>query len=189
MTTRSAALAISLTGVALVAAGCSSSGSSPAASTAPTEAPTEAATPTPTPTEAAATPKSTEGGSATLPKAPAGAELQGDASRGGNEYARYKISMPPKKVVNKYKKQAKADGYTISSAGGSGGGWGGYGGSNYGMTAKKGSGYLEVQAGGESGAPTYYEVCVSANGSEAGLRHCDNESNQDSNEDSRSRRS
>ena len=88
-----------------------------------------------------------------------------------------------------FAKQAKADGYTISSAGGSGGGWGGYGGSNYGMTAKKGSGYLEVQAGGESGAPTYYEVCVSANGSEAGLRHCDNESNQDSNEDSRSRRS
>lgn len=193
MNTRSAAFAIGITGVALVATGCSSSSTSTATSATPTTPATEAPTVAPSVTETAAPtptkkPESTSS-SASVPAAPAGAKLLGDASRGGNEYARYKISMPPKQVVNKYKKQAKKDGYSIKSAGGSGGGWGGYGGSDYGMTAEKGSGYLEVQAGGESGAPTYYEVCLSSNGSREGLGHCDKQSQQDSNEDSRSRRS
>ena len=104
----------------------------------------------------------------------------GKSGSDGNEYIRYKIAMPPKKVVNKYKRQAKRAGYSIVSAGGSGGGWGGYGGSDYGMRAKESSNYLDVQAGGESGAETYYEVCVGQDGARSALGHCERNSNQDS---------
>lgn len=184
MTSRSALIAVSITGVALAATGCSSSSSpsSDSSSAAPTEAPTTAPTATPTaaPTDMP-TKKPTDGGGSSksaIPAAPAGAKLLGESSRAGNEYARYKIEMSPKKVVNKYKRQAQNQGYTIKSSGGSGGGWGGYGGSNYGMKAEKSGSYRDVQAGGESGAPTYYEVCVGADS--AALSHCEGSSNRDS---------
>ena len=193
MKNRSALVVAGISGMALfAAAGCSSSGSSTATSAAPSEVPsmpTAAASEVPTPTSVPTAKPDDSGGATTLPAAPAGAKLLGEHKAGSNEYARYKISMPPKKVVNKYKNQAKKEGYSITNAGGSGGGWGGYGGSDYGMTAKKGDAYREVQAGGESGAPTYYEVCVSANNSRTGLAHCDRQSESDSNEDSRSNRS
>lgn len=189
---RSTLVMAGLSGMALVAtAGCSSSGSSTATSAAPSDAPTApTAVPTPTATQMpTAAPDSEKTTTAALPAAPAGAKLLGDHKAGGNEYARYKISMSPKQVVNKYKAQAENEGYTITNSGGSGGGWGGYGGSDYGMTAKKGESYREVQAGGENGAPTYYEVCVSTDSAKAGLAHCDRQSQSDSKEDSRSNRS
>lgn len=192
MSKRSTLVMAGLSGAALfAAAGCSSSGSSTATSATPTQAPASPTAAAPTPTATAMPTKKPESSttSTTLPAAPAGAQLLGEHKSGSNEYARYKISMPPKKVVNKYKKQAQKDGYSITNAGGSGGGWGGYGGSDYGMTAKKGAAYREVQAGGENGAPTYYEVCVSADNSKAGLAHCDRQSENDSKEDSRSNRS
>lgn len=192
MKTRHVVLAAGFSGLALVATGCSSSSSTSATSSAPpspTEAPTSAApTPTSTPTPTSA-PDDGGGAKSAIPTPPAGATLLGEHKTGPNEYARYKIQMPPKKVVNKYKRQAKSDGYSIKSAGGSGGGWGGYGGSEYGMTATKSSAYLEVQAGGSTQGPTYYEVCVSQDGSRAALDHCDKESQRSSDEDSRSQRS
>lgn len=76
--------------------------------------------------------------------------MLGEHKAGSNEYARYKISMPPEEEGRQQVQEPGQEGYSITNAGGSGGGWGGYGGSDYGMTAKKGDAYREVQAGGES---------------------------------------
>ncbi len=180
---RSSLIAVGLTGVALAAAGCSSS-STPAPSATPTAVPSQLPTdrpselPTDRPSELPTDrPTKTASSSGKLPKAPAGAKLLSNHTTAAGEYARYKIDMAPKQVVNKYKNQARNDGYTIKNSGGSGGGWGGWGGSDYGMTATKGSTVQDVQAGGESGSATYYEVCV---GSESSSRdHCENRSQHD----------
>lgn len=178
MAHRSLLLAAGITGVALAATGCSGS-SSPSAS--PTAATSEV--PTEQPSSAAATPTA-DSSAVSMPKAPAGATMMSNHKTEGSEYARYKIDMTPKKVVNKYQKQAQKDGYTIEKSGGGGGGWGGWGGSDYGMVAKKDGKFEDVQAGGESGGPTYYEVCVGTE--ERGYDHCEQRS-QDDREDSRSR--
>ncbi len=175
MTRRNLTVAAGLSGVALVAVGCSSS-STPADSVTVTATPTEATAAAPTPTAA----KTNSGsGGATLPKPPAGSTKVGGSSNGAEQYARYKNSQKsPQKIVNSYKKKAQQTGYTIKNSGGSGGGWGGYGGSNYGLTAEKSGSYLDVQAGGENSGPTYFEVCV---GPDNGAReHCENSSQEDS---------
>ncbi|MFN8126863.1 MAG: hypothetical protein U0R64_10205 [Candidatus Nanopelagicales bacterium] len=173
MVRRSVFLAAGISGVALVAAGCSSS-STPAETVTVTASPTESAMPTPD--ETTTTKASSE---SSLPSAPSGSTKLAVKVNGDAEYARYKTSsMTPKEVVSSYQKQAENDGYTVKNSGGSGGGWGGYGGSEAGMTAEKSGSYLDVQAGGESSGPTYFEVCV---GPDSSVRdHCENSSNEDS---------
>lgn len=175
MTRRNLTIAAGLSGVALLAAGCSSS--TPTATETVTATATESApAPAPTPT---ATKTESGSGSATLPQPPAGSTKLGGSTKGDAEYARYKNSQEsPQNVVNSYKKEAQNSGYTVKNSGGSGGGWGGYGGSNYGLTAEKSGSYLEVQAGGENSGPTYFEVCVGPESSARG--HCENSSKQDS---------
>jgi len=95
---------------------------------------------------------------------------------GGTTYARYSNgSETPKSVVSTYESEVKKDGYKVTQSGGSGGGWGGYGGSDYGMTAEKSGSYFEVQAGGESGKTTYFEVCLGTD--KSAVEHCEDESN------------
>ena len=186
MATRSLLLAAGITGVALAAAGCSSSSSTPAVTptAAPSEIPSQLPTEAPTAVPTKAPTKAATGGSATLPKAPAGAKLLSNHKTAGAEYARYKIGMSPKQVVSKYQTQAQNNGFTIEKSGGGGGGWGGWGGSDYGMTAKKGSTFEDVQAGGESSGPTYYEVCVGTE--QRAYDHCE-ERSQNDHRDSNSR--
>ena len=45
-------------------------------------------------------------------------------------------------------------------SGGGGGGWGKWGGASAGVEGNNGSEWVSVQAGGESGSTTYFEVCV-----------------------------
>lgn len=176
---------LGVSGVALVAAGCSGSGgtttesATPAPTVTVTDAPTEAPTATPTKTS-----DDSDDTSGSLPKPPSGSKKVSSESDGGDTYARYKTtSQSPKEVVTFYKGEATKQGYSVKNMNGGGGGWGGYGGSNWGMVAQKDGSYLDVQAGGSSNGPTYFEVCVGPG--KSALRHCNNESNDDS-DDSRS---
>ena len=166
--TSKAYFAVPAIGLSLMLAGCSSSSSSgdatPAASAtqAKSAAPTEAA-----PVKA--------------PAPPSGSKELDSSSSGGATYARYSTSESPAAVETHYVSALKADGYTITNSGGGGGGWGKWGGGGAGVTADKSGAWIDVQAGGESGSTTYFEVCTGP--SESALEHCDNQSNnaQDSN--------
>ena len=176
---------LGVSGVALVAAGCSSSGggtTTESATPAPTVTITDAPSPTAAPTK---TTDNSGGGSAgSLSAPPSGSKKLSSETDGGNTYARYKnSSQSPKEVVTFYKGEATKSGYSVKNLNGGGGGWGGYGGSNWGMVAQKDGSYLDVQAGGSSNGPTFFEVCMG--GDKSALKHCNNESNDDS-EDSRS---
>lgn len=170
-----AVLAAGTMGAALLAAGCSSGGSSTGTSataspTLPTPTVTVTTGPTPTPTETT---------KATLPRPPAGTTKLGAHFTSSAQYARYKNSSEkPRQVVNYYAGQARSEGYSVKSQGGGGGGWGGYGGSDFGMAAVKSNAYLSVHAGASKQTPTFFEVCV---GSEkSALKACDRHSESDS---------
>lgn len=144
-----AAFAVTATGVLL--SGCSSSGSD------------TAATPEVTVTETQAAPTTEAASGFTLPQAPAGAKELNTKTTSSMVYGHYEISgTSPEDVVDGYESALKADGYSITNAGGSGGGWGKWGGSGYGMDAEKDGSYASVQAGGSTSGPTYFEVCVGA---------------------------
>lgn len=152
-------LALGVAGTALVAAGCSSSSTTPApaASSAVPESGTTTAT------------------SGSLPAAPSGAKELSAKSEGGVEYARYQISgTSPEQVISDYSDEAKASGYTVTDTGSGGGGWGGWGGAGAGMEGSMSGSYLNVQAGGESGGPTYFEVCMGAD--QSAVDQCEQQS-------------
>lgn len=153
--------AFTVLGTALAVTGCSSSTTSPAApasEAAPSAAPSDTATALPTP--------------------PSGAEELSNKTTGDVQYARYQISgSSAQAVVDDYSSQAKSDGYTVTNSGSGGGGWGGWGGSGAGMSASKTGSYLDVQAGGESGGPTYFEVCMGPD--ESAVDQCDQNSQDD----------
>lgn len=154
--------AFTVLGTALAVTGCSTSTTSPAA-------PASEAAPSVAPSDAATT---------TLPTPPSGAEELSNKTTGDVQYARYQISgSSAQTVVDDYSSQAKSDGYTVTNSGSGGGGWGGWGGSGAGMTASKSGSYLDVQAGGESGGPTYFEVCVGPD--ESAVDQCDQNSQDD----------
>ncbi|MEI2717161.1 MAG: hypothetical protein V9E98_09220 [Candidatus Nanopelagicales bacterium] len=167
MNKRTAVIALGMTGLVTVAAGCSSS-STPAPSTPATNAPATDASAT----EAAPT-------ATGVPAPPSGAKQLSSSQEETAIYTRYEISgMTPQQVVSSYEQAATSAGYSVTNSGGSGGGWGGYGGAGAGMVAQRSGSYLDVQAGGETSGPTYFEVCVGAD--EAAVDHCDASSQQDS---------
>ena len=93
--------------------------------------------------------------------APSGAQQLESDSKSGAQYTRYSISgTAASAVTSDYQSQLESQGYKITNSGGSGGGWGKWGGSEAGVSGNNGSTYVDVQAGGQSGGPTYFEVCV-----------------------------
>lgn len=167
MIKRTTVIALGMTGLATVAAGCSSSTPAPS-----TSAATEAAPSAPATTDAAPAPTG-------VPAAPSGAKELSSSQEETAIYTRYEITgMTPQQVVQSYEQSATNAGYTVTNSGGSGGGWGGYGGAGAGMVAEKSGSYLDVQAGGETSGPTYFEVCVGTD--EGAVEHCNASSKQDS---------
>jgi hypothetical protein len=69
--------------------------------------------------------------------------------------ASYTSSATPSAVLDAYKKNLPASGWTVEGSGGGGSSWGGGGG----LSAANGAKYLYVNAGGPSGK-TYVNVCV-----------------------------
>lgn len=107
---------------------------------------------------------------------PPGSKKLDSRSGNGVEYEHYSSSESPSQVQASYKQELTSDHWSIVNTGGSGGGWGPYGGSNYGLTAKRENDYIDVQAGGQKGAKSYFEVCATTGG---GTREaCNNVSNQ-----------
>lgn len=134
---------------AVVLTGCSGSGDASAPATTVTEA---AAPPAPDPAPASSGPNLT---------APSGASQLQAAEKNGAQYTRYSINGTAASAVTAdYKSQLSSAGYSITSDGGGGGGWGKWGGAEAGLSANNGSTYVDVQAGGQSGSTTYFEVCV-----------------------------
>ena len=155
---------VALSTIAL--AGCFGDDSSTPATT--TEAApattTEAAPPAttqaqpPATTTAASSPSSSGGPNLT---APSGAQQLESDEKNGAQYTRYSITgTAASAVTGDYQSQLESQGYSITNSGGSGGGWGKWGGSEAGVSGNNGTTYVDVQAGGQSGGPTYFEVCV-----------------------------
>ncbi|MFZ4518298.1 MAG: hypothetical protein ACOYOP_07910 [Microthrixaceae bacterium] len=171
--------AVGAVGVAgLLAGGCSSSDD--AATTTTTAPPSTTASTTSAPTTTAA------GGAAGAPAAaPAGSQQLQAATANGASYWRYSITgSTPQNVVSGYQSELQSAGYTVTSTGGGGGGWGKWGGAGAGLTGQNGGSYVSVQAGGQSGGPTWFEVCVGP--SSQSVQDCENASdgpnqNQDQN--------
>lgn len=147
-------------------AGCFGDDSSTPATTEAPPATTEAAPPAtteaapPATTEAApATTSASSGGPNLTP--PSGAQQLESDGKNGAQYTRYSISgTQASAVTSDYQSQLESQGYSITNSGGSGGGWGKWGGSESGVSGNNGSTWVDVQAGGQSGGPTYFEVCV-----------------------------
>ena len=141
-----------------------------------TVAPPASATPTSaTPTAAATAP-------ASLPQPPAGATQQETRTDNGVQFARYSVDgQQPQQVVDYYTGIWQGEGYTITSSGGGGGGYGQYGGSGAGATGSKSGSFVAVNAGGQTGASTYFSVCAGAD--EQAVRQCnENNNNQNNNQ-------
>ncbi|MBU6362935.1 MAG: hypothetical protein KGQ95_01815 [Acidobacteria bacterium] len=155
---------IALSTIAL--AGCFGDDSStPATTTEAAPATTTEAAPPATTTEAAppATTTAAAAPSSGGPNltAPSGAQQLESDSKSGAQYTRYSISgTAASAVTSDYQSQLESQGYNITNSGGSGGGWGKWGGSEAGVSGNNGSTWVDVQAGGQSGGPTYFEVCV-----------------------------
>ncbi len=162
--TGAAALALGA-GAALVLAGCSSSSDS---------------APSSSPTATGPTSTSTGGGSSALPPPPAGSQQLSTSPDGAATYAQYKSTQAPKAVTTAYQASLTAAGYTVTSSGSGGGGWGQYGGSDSGLSANNGSNYVAVNAGGEKGGPTYFEVCSAA--TPASVKSCQQNNHGNSNQ-------
>ena len=162
-------------GVATLLAGCGSQGTQPAvtvtATAPPTGAPTSAA---PKPVAPTATAAKLQG----LPAAPVGATQLQTSNSGGVQYARYSTSEQPDQIVSYYTSQWQQEGYRMQNGGGGGGGWGKYGGSDAGATGSKTGSYVDVQAGGSTQGPTYFEICQGPNAQ--AVDNCGNSSNSGS---------
>lgn len=149
---------VALSTVAL--AGCFGGDSSTPATTTEAAPPaTTEAAPTTTQAAPATTTAASSGGPTLTP--PSGAQQLESDGKNGAQYTRYSISgTQASAVTSAYQSQLESQGYSITNSGGSGGGWGKWGGSESGVSGNNGSTYVDVQAGGQSGGPTYFEVCV-----------------------------
>jgi hypothetical protein len=94
-------------------------------------------------------------------KPPPGSKKLNSRAGDGVVYVRYSTNVSPANVISSYNHQLTGAGWSIVNRGGSGGGWGPYGGSSSGLTAKKNEDdYVDVQAGGQKGQKSYFEVCA-----------------------------
>ena len=117
---------------------------------------------------------------ASLPQPPAGATQQETRTDNGVQFARYSVDgQQPQQVVDYYTGIWQGEGYTITSSGGGGGGYGQYGGSGAGATGSKSGSFVAVNAGGQSGASTYFSVCAGAD--EQAVRQCNENNGNDNN--------
>ncbi len=174
---KATATAVGIGAVALALAACSSgsSGSSTVTVTAtatPTAAATQAAVPLATePVKPAATKAALTG----LPAAPGGSSLLQTSNNNGVQYARYASnSEQPAQIVSYYSSAWQKEGYAMTSSGGGGGGYGKYGGADAGASGTKAGSYVNVQAGGSTSGPTYFEVCQGPN--QSAVNECGNQS-------------
>ena len=151
---------VALSTVALT--GCfGSDESSPVATVTEAAPTTAAATTAPPPATTSASQAPAPSTSAATIAAPAGATQLQSAERSGAQYTRYSIGgTTPSAVVGDYESELKGQGYTVTNSGGGGGGWGKWGGASAGLSANNGSQFVDVQAGGQSGSTTYFEVCI-----------------------------
>ncbi len=169
-----AAVGMGAAAIALSACSSGSSSQSTVTVTATAPAPTEAvATAAVQPTKSVA-PSATKDQLSGLPPAPGGSQLMQTSTDNGVQYARYATSAAPQQIVSYYSQKWQAEGYQIQSTGGGGGGWGKYGGSDAGANGSKGGSYVDVQAGGSTQGPTYFEVCQGPN--KAAVNECGNDS-------------
>lgn len=148
-------------GMAGLLAGCGGSekdnGTATAAKASESTTTTAAAT---TAAPATTAPATTAAAAGAPVAAPAGASQLQNASANGATYWRYSITgTTAAQVVSDYQSELQAAGYTVADQGNGGGGWGKWGGSGAGLTGQNGGTYVAVQAGGQSGAPVYFEVC------------------------------
>ena len=175
---------VALSTIAL--AGCfGSDESTPVATVTETAPPatTEAPATTAAPATSTAAQAPAPGSSAASLTAPAGATELQSAQRSGAQYNRFSISgTTPEAVVSDYQSQLESQGYKVTSSGGGGGGWGKWGGASAGVEGNNGSEWVSVQAGGESGSTTYFEVCVGP--SSSSVQDC-----EDASDDSNSKQS
>ncbi len=114
--------------------------------------------------------------SSTLPSPPSGSiELQ-TSNANGVLYQRWSNSSgeTPAQIVSFYQSALEAEGYTVTDTGGGGGGWGKWGGAGAGLSASRSGSYVDVQAGGQTGQPVFFEVCQGSN--EQATEECENQS-------------
>jgi hypothetical protein len=96
-------------------------------------------------------------------KPPPGSKKLNSRAGDGVVYVRYSTNVSPANVISSYNHQLTGAGWSIVNRGGSGGGWGPYGGSSSGLTAKKDeTDFVDVQAGGQKGQKSYFEVCATS---------------------------
>jgi len=124
----------------------------------------------------AGTTATTKAATNALPAAPSGSTELQNTTTNGVVYQRWSNSSgaTPQQIVTDYQNALTAEGYTITNSGGGGGGWGKWGGANAGLSANKGGVYVNVQAGGQSGQTTYFEVCQGP--SQQSVDQCENAS-------------
>ena len=164
--------ATSVGAVSLALGACSSGSSAPTVTV--TATPSAAAT-TAAAAPAAVAPEATAAPVDGMPAAPSGAQLLQTSNTNGVQYARYSTSEQPAQVISYYSSAWQGEGYTMTNSGGGGGGWGKYGGADAGATGSKAGAYVDVQSGGSTSGPTYFEVCMGAN--ESAVDQCGNSSN------------
>lgn len=97
---------------------------------------------------------------------PDGAMQVSSGTSGKCSYIRYSINQSPINVINYFEKQLKADNWKILSKGGGGSSYGG----GAGLTAKKESQYIKVQAGGTASKSFFHIISGS---SKKAVEHCD----------------
>lgn len=173
------AAATSLGAVALAVTGCGGSSSSTVTVTA-TSPPAETSAAAPAETSAAAAAPSVAAtatqAAVSFPAPPSGSTTLQTSNSNGVEYARYSnASEQPAAIVSFYSGQWQNEGYTMTNTGGGGGGYGKYGGADAGAEGSKSGSYVNVQAGGSTSGPTYFEVCMGPN--ESAVNECGNQSN------------
>lgn len=87
--------------------------------------------------------------------APAGLQKVSEDSKDGGTHTYYRGTSSAAEIVDAYKAELESDGWSIVTSGGGGSSWGG----GAGLTATRGSAYLVMEAGGESGE-TNVNLCV-----------------------------
>ena len=124
----------------------------------------------------AGTTATTKAATTAIPAPPSGSTELQNTTQNGVAYQRWSNpSATPAQVVASYQSALASQGFTITNSGGGGGGWGKWGGANAGLSANKNGTYIDVQAGGQTGQPVYFEVCEGTN--KSAVDQCENVSN------------
>jgi hypothetical protein len=172
------AYAATTMGAAALALGACSSGGGAAKTVTVTATPSTAGGTTTTAAKPTVAATATQAAVSGLPAPPSGATALQTSDTNGVQYARYSTSEQPNQVVAYYTQAWQGQGYTMNQSGGGGGGWGKYGGADAGATGSKSGSYVDVQSGGSTSGPTYFEVCMGTN--QSAVNECGNQSNSGS---------